>query len=802
MKEMVRDLGHAARRLRRDPLFTVVALLTLALGFGATIGMFSVMNALLLKPLPVHQPDRLVRVTRATARAGSEAAFAYPAYLQIREPNTAFSGIAAFTMTPVSLGDGDGTRRAVITFVSDNYFEVLGVAPAAGRFLAPADGRPGAFPVVVLGWDEWQRHFAGSRSVIGQPLRVNGVAATVVGVAPPGFNGVIGMLSMDAWASFPTYRDAVAGASMEAPNRSWLSVFGRLAPGVGIQQAGAALTPRLRSEGAAEPGGSNAPRIILTPLRAAFGSARAALTALTALLLATAVLVLGIASTNVAGLMLARSLAREKEFALRAALGASRGRLLVQSLAESALLWVCGAGLGLMIAVLIVKRLPGVMPVQRTFPVRLYLDTSLDARVLVVASVVSLIAGLAFGAVPALRASSSDLMLLLRDGAGPGRSRSWVHGVALAAQAGGSVLLLIIAGLFARSMQHATKVDPGFEPDGVAWAAVDVAAPGVAAAPSEKSLHRMAAAMRDDPRASSVAVSSEVPLGGSISTTGVRAGKVDLASVRVVSVSGGYFRTLRIPILKGRDFQGEIGEAAGGQAIVSRTTAARLWPGDAAVGRHLELRNGTWTVVGVVGDVQSGRLGEAAQPVVYLPYSPDGGEAHFFVRSRGSVRDATGVLQRGLSVALPGAPVNGPAPLRDVILSSMPQGALAGIVGGFSVLGLLLTTIGLFGAVSFFIVQGTREIGIRAALGASPTAVARFVAGRGAGPALSGVLVGLALALGSSRLLRSFFSGLNPWDPATFVVSLALIATVGGSAALVPALRVARRSPARNLHAR
>lgn len=800
MMDMVRDFGHAARRLRRDPVFTGVALLTLALGFGATIGMFSVMNALLLRPLPVYEPDRLVRVTRATAQAGSEGAFGYPAYLRMREPSPAFSGIAAFTLSPVSLEDGYGTRRAVITFASDNYFRVLGVVPAAGRFFAPDDGRPGAPPVVVLGWDEWHRRFAGSRSVIGKPLRVNGVAATVVGVAPPGFNGVIGMLSMDAWASFPTYRDAVAGESMDAPNRSWLSVFGRLAPRVGIERAGAALTPGSRSAESNEAGGPSAPRIILTPLRAAFGSGRVALTALSALLLATAVLVLGIASTNVAGLMLARSLAREKEFAMRAALGASRGRLLVQSLTESALLWVCGAGLGLMIAVLIVKRLPGMMPVQRTFPVRLYLDASLDARVLVFAIMVSLVAGLAFGAVPALRASGSDLMLLLRDSAGPGRSRSWVHGAALATQAGGSVLLLIIAGLFARSMQHAGIVDPGFDPDGVAWAAVDVAAP--AAARGENSVRRMAAAMREDPRASSVAVSSEVPLGGSISTTAARAGKVELASVRVVSVSGGYFRTLRIPMLRGRDFQGEIGEAAGAQAIVSRTTAARLWPGDAAVGHHLEVRNRSWTVVGVVDDVQSGRLGEAAQPVVYLPYSPEDGEAHFFVRSPGSTRDAIGVLRRGLGVALPGAPVNGPAPLRDVILSSMPQGVLAGIIGGFSVLGIVLTTIGLFGAVSFFIVQSAREIGIRAALGAPPTALARFVVGRGAAPALTGLSIGFALALGFSRLLRSFFAGLNPWDPATFFLSLALIATVGGSAALVPAVWAVTRSPARNLHER
>lgn len=798
MMMLGRDLRFAVRMLRREAGTTLVAVLTLGLGFGATIGMFSVMNALLFRALPVHEPERLVSVRRTNAQPGAEGSFSYPAYLELRAARKAVSGVAAFAMAPVNLDAGHGTQRTVVTFVSDNYFAVLGVRPELGRFLTGDDGRPGAPPVVVLGWETWRQRFSADRAVLGRLVRVNGVPATVVGVAPEGFNGTIGMLRMDAWASLPAYQEAFAGNAPMAANRSWLSLFGRLSPGVNIARARAMLESASRGEGIDSAGARKAPRVTVVPLRSADGRARTALGALSASLLATALLVLGIASTNVAGLLLARSLAREKEYAMRAALGATRRQVLVQSLTESGLLWGAGACLGLAIAAVVVKRLPGMMPVQQTLPVRLYFDAALDGRVIGFALLVSLVSGLVFGSVPAMRASSADLMLLLRDSAGPGKSRSWVHGVALAAQVAGSVLLLIVAGLFVRSMQHAATVDPGFDPDGVTWASIDVSARRETAANNASSLAGLLAAIREDPAASAAGIATEVPLGGSVSTTMVTTGRGGGTPVRIMGVSPGYFGTLRIPVLRGRDFAGTLG-SAGAEAIVTPATAERLWPGQQPIGQQLQARGGTATVVGVVGDAHSGRLGEAPHPTVYLPFSGESGEAHVFVRAA-STRDGAEVIRRAVAATYSQASVAGPAPLRGVILSALPQGMLGGLVGGFGALSIILTALGIFGAVAFFVVQSAREIGIRAALGASPPSLMRFVLGRGMAPAFTGLSAGVALALLASRILRSFLAGLHPWDPMSFILSLLLVLAVGGVAALLPTIWAVRRSPISNLH--
>lgn len=381
MTELRRDLLYALRASRRNIVLTIIAVLTLSLGFGVTIGMFSVMNALLLRPLRVPEPERLVAVSKSKVSEAGSASFSYPLYTELRDAPALLDGLAAFALTPVTVEADAGERRIVATFVSDNYFKVLGVEPAAGRLLTRGDAIPGAEPAVVLGWEEWHHRFAGARNVVGRTIRLNGVLATIVGVAPKGFNGTIGMLQMDLWASLSTYQAAVSPGSLSADNRSWLTVFGRMRNSVTAEQTRASLESRT-GEAPHNAAGGRAPRLSVATLQTNPGSARSALAALSVFLVSTALLVLGIASTNVAGLLLARGLSREKEFAMRAALGASRGRILVQSLTESVLIWTAGSALGLLFAMAIVSILPRVMPIQRSFPVRLYLDAAADMRVI------------------------------------------------------------------------------------------------------------------------------------------------------------------------------------------------------------------------------------------------------------------------------------------------------------------------------------------------------------------------------------------------------------------------------------
>jgi len=799
-----RDVRVAARMMRRDPIVTLVAILTLGLGFGATIGMFTVMNAMLLRALPVHEPERLVTLTRIASSGQTVGAFSHPAYLRLRESGRALEGLAAYAMAPVTIDGGDGARRAVMTFVSENYFEVFGVRPALGRFPARDDGEPGAAPVVVLSWLEWKQRYAGDRGVIGRTVRVNGVPALVVGVAPEGFNGAIGIFQMEAWASLPAYRAAVAGEAMLEPNRSSLSLFGRLRSGTSVAQARAMLAS-LASDAAVASGAE--PNVVprrleVEPLRAAPPGARAGLATLGALLVATGLLVLGIASTNVAGLLLARALGREKEFAMRAALGATRGRVLRQTLVESVLLWGAGACIGLAAGSLAVRHLPALLPVQRSFPIRLVLDTTVDARVVAFAVLVSLGTGVVFGAIPAIRASRVDLMSLLRDSAGAGRRRSWVHGAALATQVGASVLLLIIAGLLVRSIRHAASADPGFDPDPVTWASLDLASPALLGKPADRAVADLVAALRDDPLVASAAVAAHVPLGGTVITTSVTTSNPSAGAVpvRTASVSDGYFRTLRIPLAAGREFSAaELRRDTPTVALVDRAAAKRLWPAGGAVGQQLRVQGALVTVVGVAAGVQTGRMGEAPQPTVYLPFPKAAGEAQILVRTAGPTRDGPGAIRRAAARALPGAPLSGPAPLREVILSTLPQGALAYLVGGFGVLALCLTSIGLFGAVAFFAVHSAREIGIRAALGAPPSALMKFLLVRGMAPAATGLGVGVVLALGLSRVMGALFAGLSPWDPVAFAGGPLLLIAVGAAASAIPAVWAVRRSPARNL---
>jgi predicted permease len=478
METLWQDLRYAGRQLLRSPGFTVAAVFTLALGLGGTTTIFSLINALLLRPLPVYEPERLIEITTVGENGSEFNTFSYPDYTDLREGTNVLSGLAAYGLRKFGLGVGEQAAVTVGATVSGNYFQVLGIRPSRGRFFTPEDDAPGAAPVAVLGWEAWQRRFGADPSVVGSVIRLNGKPVTVVGIAPRGFNGTINILGMDVWVPIAATPQLAPGTRLDTRDHMWLQMVGRLAPGVSRERAEAALSGRARQFSAASPPHARMRAVQVQPLRGLTGPMRTGALGVSALLLTTALLVLLIASVNVAGMLLARTAARRREVAIRLAIGAGRGRLIRQLLTESTLLWTLGGLAGLVLAAWLGDLLPKLVPEQgAAFPVRFALELGVDVRVFAFALGLSLLTGVIFGLAPALRASRPNLVPVLKDAVEPG-GRSRLRDALVVGQIATSLLLLVGAGLFLRTVMHTATVEPGFDPDGVVVAGVDLKVQG------------------------------------------------------------------------------------------------------------------------------------------------------------------------------------------------------------------------------------------------------------------------------------------------------------------------------------
>ena len=811
------DIRFALRLFARSPLFTLTSIVSLAVGIAASTAIFSLADALLLRPRPgIANPATLVDIGR-TSDNDSFDNFGYPLFQRMRERSRSFVGLSMHVMTPyvMGLGDAHSSERVYAGLVSGNYFEVVGAHPAAGRFFLPEEDRTsGTHPVVVLSHEFWTRRFDGRSDVIGQTIRLNNLPYAIVGVAEPGFSGTT-VFGFDFWV--PMGMDAqVRGENTslrEQHNSVWMTAIGRLRPGVSRQHARDELASIMRAYltergderrdrwGVAVYISSRVPQAIAAPV-----------VAFIAMLGALTVIVLLIACSNVAGMLLARALERRREVATRLAVGATRGRILRQLLLEGLTLALLAGALSVPLTVALVSLLESYQP---GLPLPIAIDLRIDPRVIGMAFALSAASAVAFALLPGLRATRFDLAPALH-GANSTmeRRRAWLRHGLVAGQVAMALLLLVAAGLFLRSLQKATSIDAGFDPRDVDTLQIDTRIAGYRSdAEGIQAVLSLVDRFRTLPGVTTVGASRMVPLqGGGLSLGGLRAPGYEApdGSDRVRAdwdvVTPDYFKTLRLDIRQGRAFNDGDRAGAPDVVIVNETLAERVWPGKNPIGMQLlQVSGDTTRTLHVVGVARRGKyrtINEAPRNFIYVPlaqqFLPD---ITFYVRHEPGLLRAND-LRRAVASFNPMLPVIHTQPLEDAAaLGLLPQRLAAWVAGSVGTLGLLLAAFGLYGMTSFAVAQRTREIAIRMALGASRPSVLRMIVRQAAVLGTIGAAGGLLLAAASSALLRSLLVDLAPIDPVAFGAAALLLAAVLLAAAAVPASRAARMDPMRALRA-
>jgi predicted permease len=766
---------------------------------------------MVLRPVPgARDASSLVDVSRTRPEGGGTLSASYPYYEYLASGAQSLDGLAAWGMMLLTVSTGGQGVSALGNAVSGNYFGVLGVQPALGRFFAGTDDRALARePVVVVSHAFWQGTLAGDSSVIGRTLRVNGRPMTIVGVAPPRFSGVYPALKTDVWAPLD-FRTQLRGdpSTLDRSDASWMQLVGRLAPGMPVARAREELTSLtaqyVQRVGDGEARSTNA--YAAASVEAVAGvptEVAGAVSGFFAVLLVIAALVLMIASMNVASMLLARAVVRRREIAMRMALGASRARLLRQMLVESLILFAIGGGAGTLLAVWgtrLVQRieLPIDMPIE--------LHVTPDARVLAVTLAIALVTGLVFGLAPALQGSRLDVQGTLRsDSAGAGRRRSRLRDGLIVGQMAMSLLLLSAAGLFVRALGKGRAIDPGFRVDGVVTAAIDLESAGYDDARARAFFRTLRERLAAAPGVQRVSMSRLLPLSMSNSELSLgipgHLGPDGEPTVNVTNdvVETDYFATLGIALVRGRAFATTDGEQGARVAVVNERFAQRYYPTTDALGQTVRLDSADVTIVGVVRDSRFVSLDQPPQPFIYLPLQQHWRSVgNVLVHTQGPMEGAGGALLREVAALDGTLPAPRLTTLRQVTaVMLLPQRVAAAVTGALGSTGLLLAAVGLFGILSFSTAQRTREIGVRLALGASRRGIVRMVLGDGLRLVGAGMVAGLALALVATRALRPFLLGVDPLDPVTFAAIGVLLLTVAMVATFIPARRASSVDPMR-----
>ncbi len=812
MKNLWQDLRFSARLLLKSPGFTAVAVLTLALGIGANSSIFSLVNAVLLRPLPVKEPDQLVALYTGDYGGSPYGASSYQDYLDFRDKNSVLSGLLAYTVRPMVLTEGGDSERILGAFATGNYFPVVGVKTALGRpFLPEEDQVAGAHPVAVVSHGYWERRFNSDPSVVGRTVKINGQSLTVVGVAEKGFTGTMLGLAPDVWVPLtmmPTLNPG--GDVLNRRDTRGLFLIGRLKPDVGIEQAQVMFTVLASQLYQSYPkewrNANNASRgVLVMPESQArvFPQLRGMVLGFTALLAIVVGLVLLIACTNVANLLLARAANRRKEIAIRLVLGAKRGRLIRQLLTESVLLSMLGGLGGLVLAYWSTSLLMSFKP---PVPVPVSFDFGLDARVLGFTLLISLLTGVVFGLAPALQASKPELVPALKneDSVG-GFKRSRLRNIFVVSQIVLSVVLLIATGLFLRSMYNAQSIDPGFRYDNVVTMSLDLNARGYDASKGALLYQQLLGRLSGVPGVQSASVASTLPLGIDSSRRPVvvegGTSKAEEGMEMPYSIVGPkYFESLSIPLVRGRDFTMQDREDAPGVVIINETMARRFWGNQDPVGKRLSIKGRKGPYLEVVGVAKEGKylsLGEDPQPFMYLPILQNyESETKLLLRASGSPSQLAGVIRnevRAIDENLPVYDLKTLAEHMGVALLLPRIGAT--ILGMFGLLGMTLAAVGLFGVMSYSVAQRTHEIGIRRAIGAKPGHILSMILKQGMILALTGLGIGLAVSFAVTRFLSGMLYDVSTTDPVTFAGLSLLLALVAGVACYVPARRATKVDP-------
>lgn len=810
MHALLSDFRYAARRLRQAPLFTVSAVAVLAVGIGLNTVVFNLVDTALIRSLPFDDPKRVVHVYQ-DSDDGVPSATSFPAYREMAAMTDVFVEVAATSAEGATWQLDDTRRDVAIQFATASYLSVLGLSPHLGRWFEAEHDRVGAEMVAVVSYAAWRKQMAADPSVVGRVIRLNNQPVTIIGVGPAAYNGAAGALAADFWLSISS--TPVGGpyrvTNLEQRGDHWYQVKARLAPGVGLEQARAAMQRLAASLAEAHPdlNEGRGIRVFASddvrfhPLLdgGVLGIGLGMIVIATSILLLTC--------SNLANLLLARGLSRGAEIAVRQSLGADRLRIARLLLLEALLLAALGAAAGLALAAWCASILSSISVPAVAGLSGGTLDLGFDGRVAAFGVLLALATGLLFGLLPALRTSKTDVAASLRD---EGRGQSAGRGLALlrkglvVSQVAISLVLVIGTGLLVRSLANAERVDPGVDADRIAVIATTLGPAGITEEEvpvvSAEILERIEAL----PGVERAALTTRLPVQGGNSTTRVIDGYTASSGTGAVElpiayVSRGYFETMGIPLLAGRTFAG-VDRADGAPVVVVNEAAARaFWAGDAVGGRmRSQSADSEWlTVVGVVGDVKVSELTEPPTPMMYAPIEQFGWTAFSVVaRTSGDPAALTIPLRAALREVRASLPVTRVVTLAEHFGDAMTVPRIGtALMGAFSLLALLLAVLGIYAVVAFTVERRTQELGIRAALGATRNGIMRMVVGESLVSVGVGLFVGLGLALVSLRGLESVLFGVTPADAPTFAGAAGLLLAAASLAALMPARRAARANP-------
>jgi predicted permease len=806
----LQDARFAVRLLRKTPLFTLTAVLSLAVGVGANSTIFSIASAMLLRPMPgLSAPDRLVDIGRSR-RPGEFDTVSYPNYKDIRDRATTIQDIYAYQIEPhpMSLGGNGEAERVYGAVVSANYFSVLGALPERGRLLRADDDRAvGGSPVAVISHELWVRRFAADAGIVGREIKVNGFPFGVVGIAPRGFQGTT-VLKADLWVPISMVAQAMPARSttlLTSRRSTWLFMGGRLADGATVQQARAELTSIADGLAKEYPDVNDRFGLVALPVASVPGMVNT-VAGFLGVLMGIVGLLLLIACVNLAGMLLARGAARSREIAVRLAIGAGRGRLVRQLLTETAVLFLAGGVAGLLLSQVLTRLLLAVIP---QLPVPLAIDITTDWRVVAFTAAASLVAAILCGLAPALQASRTNLVPSLKSDALDGRpSRLRLRNIFVVGQVTLSLVLVIAAGLFLRALQHAGNAPTGFDARNVDVVSLDLSLAGYGDESGEIFLRQLLDRIRQLPNVQSASATVDLPLDGgrmglgdfSISGVPLPSGRQSLDADWNV-IEPGFFKTLGMPLLRGRDFADGDGAESPGVAIVNQAFVRQYLAGREAVGTSIDTTDGadekrrTRVIVGVAPDAQLMSIGEAAEPYIYVPRAQRPMERlALVVRTAG--RSAIPSIRQLIREMNPNLPVNEALSLEAVTAFGLiPQRIAASVAGTLGIVGLALAAIGIYGVTSYAVSRRAREIGIRVALGADQGAVLRLMLRQGAALATTGVMLGLALAAAGSQVIKSLLFGVTALDPLTFAGAALLFTVIALIATYVPARKALSIDP-------
>ncbi len=812
LETLLQDIRFGLRMLRKSPGFTFIAVLTLGLGIGANTAIFSMVNSFLLRPLPVKNPEQIATIAFQLKKGPLQVNFSVPEMQDLQSQTTSvFSDVVGSLYGAGGLTVDGKTQPIYVFFVSGNYFTAMGISPHLGRFILPSEGSPTRInPVIVLSYNYWKTRFASDPSIVGKTVLFDGHPVTVIGVTPKEFHGLISLADMQGYLPLGMQQIDTAYPPDTPTNRELRSIYlyGRLQPGVQINQAQSALDVISDRFAKQNPKSEEGMAISAYPERFSRPNPDPDQTILkiSALFLILAGLVLTLACVNVANFLLVRATARQREMALRTALGGTRGRLIRQLLTESLVLSFCGGIAGILFGLAGSSALSSIH-LQTTLPV--LIDFQFDWRVFGYALGVALLTGVIVGVVPALRASGRNMIEVLREG---GRSmsgsRSRLRATLVVVQVGGSLMLLIVAGLMVRSLNYAERADLGFDPRNVLNLTLDPNGIGYDKPKGIQFYKELVDRIDALPGVESSSVAFTVPLGYFNNSDYVEVPGYEVPQGTAAPTAGynavapAYFRTMRIAILEGREFTNADVESSQWVAVVNESMARRYWPNESALGHEFRMTGDRMHSIRVVGVVKNSRTNSIMGRVMdyfYVPFAQQYSSlATVQVRTSFPPETLVTPVREQIAALASTMPISEIRPMTQALYTV--NGLLlfqfaAGLTGCLGLLGLILALVGVFGVISFTVSQRTQEIGIRMAMGAGQGNILKMILRQGVWIILAGLVAGVLLALGMANLVGNFVTGVSPYDPLTYISVSVLLVLIALVACYIPARKATRVDP-------